>query len=258
MSMFNDIGWDVKGNDELCINNSKTIKEYAERFSRGHWSLLGFGSEKKWYGNLRLQTRWVLESNCRENVAEFPKIWSPNIPLYQCHGERTIWKQRRRKDNNTFHSKWWQCSVVPKNGHLRQSAQSLPSSSGFDQRITRWSKSCRETCCTRSIEETRNSYTTSSRRSASQWRATGKTSCKNMSNDLRNYQKTRSYPDYVPKQVWDKWKLDKSKFVTLTPNTNSQTFWPKGISHVMSGTIFFICSISVISAILAAPRISPW
>ena len=50
MSMFNDIGWDVKGNDELCINNSKTIKEYAERFSRGHWSLLGFGSEKKWYG----------------------------------------------------------------------------------------------------------------------------------------------------------------------------------------------------------------
>ena len=27
------------------------------------------------------------------------------------------------------------------------------------------------------------------------------TCCKNESNDLRNYKKTRSYPDYAPKQV---------------------------------------------------------
>ena len=38
MSMFNDIVWDEKGIDELCVNNSKTIKEYAERFPRGPWS----------------------------------------------------------------------------------------------------------------------------------------------------------------------------------------------------------------------------
>ena len=31
ISMFNDIVWDTKGNDELCENNSKTIKKYAER-----------------------------------------------------------------------------------------------------------------------------------------------------------------------------------------------------------------------------------
>ena len=31
-----------------------------------------------------------------------------------------------------------------------------------------------------------------------------------MSNDLRNCQKTRSYPDYAPKQVWDLSKLDNS------------------------------------------------
>ena len=49
-SMFNDIVRDAKGNDELCVNNSKTITEYAERFRRGHWSFLGPGSEKKWYG----------------------------------------------------------------------------------------------------------------------------------------------------------------------------------------------------------------
>ena len=50
MSMFNDIVWDGKGNDELCVNNSKTMKEYAERILRGHWPFLRPGSEKKWYG----------------------------------------------------------------------------------------------------------------------------------------------------------------------------------------------------------------
>ena len=34
-----------------------------------------------------------------------------------------------------------------------------------------------------------------------------------------------------------------------TPNTNLQTYRQKGISHVMSGTIFFICSTSPISAL---------
>ena len=50
----------------------------------------------------------------------------------------------------------------------------------------------------------------------------------------------------------------KFKSVTLTPNTNSQTCWLKGVSRVMSGIIFFICWISAISAPLAAPRISAW
>ena len=57
-----------------------------------------------------------------------------------------------------------------------------------------------------------------------------------------------------------------SKSVTLTPNTNSETSWPKGISRVMSGIIFFICSIffsslrctknfSLISCVTMAKRI---
>ena len=50
MSMFNDIVWDHKGNNEMCENNSKTIQKYARRFPRGHLSFLGPGSEKKWYG----------------------------------------------------------------------------------------------------------------------------------------------------------------------------------------------------------------
>ena len=50
----------------------------------------------------------------------------------------------------------------------------------------------------------------------------------------------------------------KIKYVTLTPNINSQTFWPKVISHVTNGTIFFSCVTSAISAPIAALRISAW
>ena len=62
ISMFNDIVWDTKGNDELCENNSKTIKKYAERFPCGHWSFLLRGSEKKWYGTFDCKTERMLQN----------------------------------------------------------------------------------------------------------------------------------------------------------------------------------------------------
>ena len=52
MSMFNDIDWTKQGNDGLCISNLEKVKEYAKRFSQGHWTFLGPGEEKKWYGTL--------------------------------------------------------------------------------------------------------------------------------------------------------------------------------------------------------------
>ena len=44
----------------------------------------------------------------------------------------------------------------------------------------------------------------------------------------------------------------------LIPKTNSQTYWQKEVSHVMNGTIFFICLTSVIPAKFAPLRISAW
>ena len=35
---------------ENCIANALRVTEYARRFTQGHWSILGPGSEKKWYG----------------------------------------------------------------------------------------------------------------------------------------------------------------------------------------------------------------
>ena len=49
MSVYNDIVWREKGNEELCVANSKTVADYARKFAHGHWSFLGLGSEKKLY-----------------------------------------------------------------------------------------------------------------------------------------------------------------------------------------------------------------
>ena len=50
MPMYNDIDWTTRGNKENCIANAPRVTEYARRFTRGHWSFLEPGSEKKWYG----------------------------------------------------------------------------------------------------------------------------------------------------------------------------------------------------------------
>ena len=50
MSMFNDIDWTRRGNSEQCISNPEQGKNYAKKFTQGHWTFLGLVSEKKWYG----------------------------------------------------------------------------------------------------------------------------------------------------------------------------------------------------------------
>ena len=59
---------------------------------------------------------------------------------------------------------------------------------------------------------------------------------------------------FLTESIW----TPKFKLSTSTPHTNLQPNWQKGISHVMSGTIFFICVTSAISAYFAALRISAW
>ena len=53
MSMFNDIVWDAKGNEEICENNSKKLKNTLKDSLRSlvfPWTWFrGPGSEKKWY-----------------------------------------------------------------------------------------------------------------------------------------------------------------------------------------------------------------
>ena len=49
MSMFNDVEW--KRNDETCVSSAEKVKNCPMKFSQGHWTFFGPGSEEKWYGN---------------------------------------------------------------------------------------------------------------------------------------------------------------------------------------------------------------
>ena len=109
MTMFNDIVRDAKGNDELCVNNSRKKKRMRKD------SLAVIGLSRIWKDvvrNLRLQTRWILEWNCRENADEFRRNRSSYIPWHQCLGERRLEKQRKWKEVNTLqwqHPKMLNC-----------------------------------------------------------------------------------------------------------------------------------------------------
>ena len=70
MSMFNDIEWEARGNEELCENILKRVAEYARQILRGHWSFMVPGSEKKVVRNLRWHTKWMMDANSGENAAE--------------------------------------------------------------------------------------------------------------------------------------------------------------------------------------------
>ena len=75
MSMFNDISWGSKDNEQECELSAKLVSIYARRFSPGRWSFFGPGSEKKWYStrDRRLQGEWdrvaeLMIINLRESV----------------------------------------------------------------------------------------------------------------------------------------------------------------------------------------------
>ena len=68
MSMFNDISWRSKDNEQECEFSANLVSIHARRFVRGRWSFLGPGSEKKWYSThgSRPQGEW-------DRVAELTK-----------------------------------------------------------------------------------------------------------------------------------------------------------------------------------------
>ena len=58
--------------------------------------------------------------------------------------------------------------------------------------------------------------------------------------------------------VWQKSFVHQESNQVCRHQTSTRRHFDKEISHAMSGTIFFICSSSAISALSAAPRVSAW
>ena len=66
-----------KGNDGICVSNSEKVKEYAKRFSQGHWTFLGPGDEKKWYGTLPYTPEGKWDSTADQMVERFKDTGHP-------------------------------------------------------------------------------------------------------------------------------------------------------------------------------------
>ena len=71
------IEWTQRGNSEKCTSNSEQAKNYAKRFSRGHWSFLGPGSEKKWHGTHTYTPEGKWDSIATKMVGHFTETGHP-------------------------------------------------------------------------------------------------------------------------------------------------------------------------------------
>ena len=100
MSMFNDISGDGKGNEEECVANVKVVSILAKKFGIGQWSLIGPGSEKKWYSMEEKSPQGIWDHIAEKMPMEFAEsgcpIFRATTPLSRCklkskgHGKLSI------------------------------------------------------------------------------------------------------------------------------------------------------------------------
>ena len=105
ISMFNDIDWTKVGNSEKCMWNSEQFKNYAKRFSRGHWSFLGPGDEKKWNGTLNYTPEGKWDSIGTEIVGRFKETGHPAFNWQKYHTHQCGFSEHRTLVSHNSSSK---------------------------------------------------------------------------------------------------------------------------------------------------------
>ena len=97
ITMHNDIDWNKRGNRENCIANIHRFTEYARRFTQGHWSILGPGSEKKWYGTHAHKPDGECDKTGEGMMLNFAGSGHPVFRASSALGKRRNEKQRKRE-----------------------------------------------------------------------------------------------------------------------------------------------------------------
>ena len=77
MSMFDDICCGSKDNEKECLGNAKLVSLHAKRFGKGQWSLIGPGSEKKWYCISEDSPQGVWDNMADRMLLEFAESGCP-------------------------------------------------------------------------------------------------------------------------------------------------------------------------------------
>ena len=78
MSLFNDIDWTMRGNDENCVSNAeKKLRNHAKKFLQGHWTFPGPGSDKKWCGGSTYPPNGEWDSTANQTAQRFKETGRP-------------------------------------------------------------------------------------------------------------------------------------------------------------------------------------
>ena len=101
MSMFNDITWRSKDNEQEFELSANLVSFYA-RFSPGRWSFLGPGSEKKWYSTHDGKPQGEWDRVAELMMIKFSESGQPSFPCHESNVPRNAQKQRWWKIINTL------------------------------------------------------------------------------------------------------------------------------------------------------------
>ena len=112
-----------KKNGENCISNAEEVRTYATKFTQGHWTFLGPGSEEKRYGDSHDQEETV-ELHRQQKCTAIQTDWSSCLQKHQCFESWNL----EAKERQMYHSLQWRFykyrTLVP-NSSLCQPALSV-------------------------------------------------------------------------------------------------------------------------------------
>ena len=77
MSMFNDISFGTRYNEQECLANARPVSLYARRLGKGQWSFIGSGSEKKWYSVKKDSPQGIWDNIAEKMLVEFAESACP-------------------------------------------------------------------------------------------------------------------------------------------------------------------------------------
>ena len=89
MSMFNDISWRSKDNEQECELSAQLVSIYAQRFSPGRWSFLGPGSEKKWFSISEDSPQGEWDRIAEQMMLTFCRKQTPSLPIHESIVQRS-------------------------------------------------------------------------------------------------------------------------------------------------------------------------
>ena len=82
MSMFNDIDYEIKDNQQKHVSQTQQrLLECAKQFKLGHRCFFGFGQEKVWYRKCTNKTNGAWDHTARKMSQKFEEV---SHPILEC------------------------------------------------------------------------------------------------------------------------------------------------------------------------------